>query len=187
MSLTPDWAPNIHPLIVHFPIAFLVMAALADLAGVILKGRKSVRDFATLLYAAGAVCAVMAYMTGRNAGDTVLLPAMATALVDEHSDWAFRTTWFFAFFASIRLALSFIVQASSHAVTGAAFVAGLAGLYMLFETAERGGRLVFEHGVGVQVAAAPSQEVADIPTDGDIDPGLIDLENGSSGRPTSVR
>lgn len=92
MSLTPDWAPNIHPLIVHFPIAFLVMATLADLAGVILKGRKSVRDFATLLYAAGAVGTVMAYMTGRNAGDTVLLPAMATVLVDEHSDWAFRTT-----------------------------------------------------------------------------------------------
>jgi uncharacterized membrane protein len=29
--LTPDWAPNIHPLIVHFPIALLVVTAFANL------------------------------------------------------------------------------------------------------------------------------------------------------------
>ena len=158
MSLTPDWAPNIHPLVVHFPIALLVAAAITDLAGILLRERTSVRDAATLLYAAGAVCAMVAYFTGRHAGETVLLPAMANVLVNQHADWAFRATWFFVFFASIRLTLSFIIRAPGHTATLVSFIGGLVGLYLLFETAERGGRLVFEHGVGVRAAGLPSAE-----------------------------
>ncbi|WP_395085186.1 DUF2231 domain-containing protein [Gracilimonas sp.] len=30
LLITPDWAPNIHPLLVHFPIALLVVAAFAN-------------------------------------------------------------------------------------------------------------------------------------------------------------
>jgi len=33
MELIPDWAPNIHPMIVHFPIAILLAAIGADLLG----------------------------------------------------------------------------------------------------------------------------------------------------------
>ena len=158
MSLTPDWAPNIHPLVIHFPIALLVAAAMTDLAGLLLRDRTSVRDAASLLYTAGAVCAVVAYFTGPHAGETVLLPAMANALVNEHADWAFRATWFFVFFASIRLALSFIIRVSGYTATLVSFAAGFVGLYLLFETAERGGRLVFEHGVGVRAVGLPSAE-----------------------------
>ena len=139
MSLTPDWAPNIHPLVIHFPIALLVTAAMTDLAGILLRDRTSVRDAASLLYTAGAVCAVVAYFTGHHAEETVLLPAMANVLVNEHADWAFRATWFFVFFASIRLALSFIIRVPGYTATLVSFAAGFVGLYLLFETAERAG------------------------------------------------
>ena len=33
MNLVPDWAPNIHPLLVHFPIALLSTAVAADVVG----------------------------------------------------------------------------------------------------------------------------------------------------------
>jgi uncharacterized membrane protein len=33
MNLVPDWAPNIHPLLVHFPIALLYAAIAVDLVG----------------------------------------------------------------------------------------------------------------------------------------------------------
>ena len=32
MSLIPDWAPNIHPLLVHFPLVLLLVAILVDCA-----------------------------------------------------------------------------------------------------------------------------------------------------------
>ncbi len=37
MSLIPEWMSNVHPLIVHFPVALLVIAVLADFLSLILK------------------------------------------------------------------------------------------------------------------------------------------------------
>ena len=186
MSLTPDWAPNIHPLVIHFPIALLVAAAMTDLAGILLRDRTSVRDAASLLYTAGAVCAVVAYFTGHHAGETVLLPEMANVLVNEHADWAFRATWFFVFFASIRLALSFIIRVPGYTATLVSFAAGFVGLYLLFETAERGGRLVFEHGVGVQAASPPSAERPATSNDA-VSRELVDPEAGVFSGPVTAR
>ena len=50
MNLVPDWAPNIHPLLVHFPIALLSTAAAADVVGWAFQRNKPLRQFATLLY-----------------------------------------------------------------------------------------------------------------------------------------
>ncbi|SVE05786.1 uncharacterized protein METZ01_LOCUS458640, partial [marine metagenome] len=36
MALLPSWAPNLHPLIVHFPIAVLTAAVVADLIDIFL-------------------------------------------------------------------------------------------------------------------------------------------------------
>ncbi len=179
MSLTPDWAPNIHPLIVHFPIALLITAAAVDLLSLFLRKRKAVRDAATWLYVAGAAVAIITYFTGRSAADGMLLPAQVNALVNEHADWAFRTTWFFVFFASVRLAVSYILQPKLPILAGT-FVVAVVGLGLLFETAEHGGQLVFAHGVGVR--AITTDEVPEkilAAAEAPIDPGIIDLENGS--------
>ena len=64
MSLTPDWAPNIHPLVVHFPIALLIAAVVVDLISLLMHQRKGLRDAATWLYCAGAAVAIIAYFTG---------------------------------------------------------------------------------------------------------------------------
>ena len=31
MSLIPSWAPNLHPLVIHFPLVLLITAAAIDL------------------------------------------------------------------------------------------------------------------------------------------------------------
>ena len=149
MSLTPDWAPNLHPIVVHFPIALLTAAIVVDLVSLFMHRRTTVRDAATWLYCAGAAMAILAYFTGRTGADAMSLTDRVTPLVNEHSDWAFRTTWFFAFFASVRLAISYILP-PRRLILGVAFVVALAGLAMLIETAEHGARLVFQHGLGVQ-------------------------------------
>ena len=178
--MIPDWAPNIHPLVVHFPIALLLAAVVTDLLSVVLTRRPALREAATWLYCAGAGTAVAAYLTGSSAADSMLLPAEVTPLVDVHDNWAFRTTALFALLAAARLALPRFLTLKAPAWWGALALA-LVGAGMLYETAERGGQLVFQHGLGVQAITtdAPVAELLPEPTAGQVDPGPIDLGDGS--------
>ena len=178
--MTPDWAPNIHPLIVHFPIALLLAAVVTDLLGVIMARRPALREAATWLYCAGAGTAVAAYLTGGNAADSMLLPAEVTPLVDDHDNWAFRTTTLFVLLAAARVALPRFMTLKAPVWWGA-LALGLLGAGMLYETAERGGQLVFEHGLGVRAITtdAPIEELVPEPAADQVDPGPIDLGGGS--------
>ena len=156
MSLIPAWAPNLHPLVVHFPIALLFTAAAVDLAGLLMPDSKPVRDTGTWLYIAGAATAVLAYFTGYTAAQAAALTAETEALVDAHADRAFAATWLFAFFASLRLAMSYLFH-PGRALRIGAFVVAVAGLGALVQTALHGARLVFEQGLGVRAVAAARQ------------------------------
>ena len=149
MNLVPDWAPNIHPLLVHFPIALLCAAAAVDVVGWAFRRNTPLRQLATLLYVLGTGGAVAAYVTGRAASQTIWLPGMAQAVLRQHWDWALRTVWFFGLVTVVRL----VLLRPSRREPGAAIVAvfvlvGLVGVGLLLETGDRGGRLVYQHGVG---------------------------------------
>lgn len=149
MNLVPAWAPNVHPILVHFPIALLMTAAVVDVVAWAFRRNRSLRQLATLLYVLGTGAAVAAYWTGRAASQTVWLPGMAQAVLGEHWTWASRTVWFFAIVTGVRLMLF----RSSRRDPGPAMVAalalvGLVGIGLLLETGDRGGRLVYQHGVG---------------------------------------
>jgi uncharacterized membrane protein len=149
MSLVPDWAPNIHPLLVHFPIALLCAAVAVDVVGCAFRRNKPLRQLATLLYVLGTGAAVAAYLTGRAAAQTVWLPGMAQAVLKQHWDWALRTVWFFAGVTVVRLVLLRPSRREpSPAIVAALALAGLVGIGLLVETGDRGGRLVYQHGVG---------------------------------------
>jgi uncharacterized membrane protein len=152
MTLIPDWAPNLHPLLVHFPIAWLIGAVVADLCGLIVPRATWAGRVTLVLYPAGALSALATYLTGRQAAASVLLPGMAHPIVADHWNWALATTTCFLLIAAIRLALGRQPQVSrrSHAVIVAA---GFLGLFLLVQTAERGARLVFQEGVGVVAPA----------------------------------
>ena len=178
--MTPDWAPNIHPMIVHFPIALLVAGFAVDLLSLILSRRPALRDAATWLYCAGAAGAIAAYLTGENAADSMLLPAEVAPLVDVHDNWAFRTMLLFTLLAAARVALPFFMTLKAPA-WWAAFVLALAGLGLLFETAEHGAQLVYVHGLGVQAITTdtPVAELVPEAAADQVDPGPIDLGDGS--------
>jgi uncharacterized membrane protein len=149
MNLVPDWAPNIHPLLVHFPIALLCAAAAVDVAGWAFRCNGPLRQVATLLYVLGTGGAVAAYVTGRAASQTIWLPGMAQAVLKQHWDWALRTVWFFGIVTSVRLVLLRPSRRDpGHAIIAAFALVGLVGIGLLLETGDRGGRLVYQHGVG---------------------------------------
>ena len=64
--MTPDFLkefPNLHPLIVHFPIAFLVGAVLAQLAVLFFPKNTQLKWFTFLLLLAGCIGALIAIRT----------------------------------------------------------------------------------------------------------------------------
>ena len=174
MTELADWAPNAHALVVHLPIGLLVTAAAAD-ATALLGGRHRVygplpRGLAPPPSRAVALAA--AYLTGRGAAPEVYTPGLAVPVVARHWTWAL---WCLVYFGGLTVARVWrlgIGSATLHpAGTGEAAArdnaaprraarlafaaAGLAGLVVLAVTAELGGRLVYEYGVGV---AAPLGE-----------------------------
>ena len=97
----------------------------------------------------GTGAAIAAYVTGRGASQTVWLPGMAQAVLGQHWDWALRTVWFFGVFTVVRLVvLRPSRREASPALVAAFALVGLVGIGVLLETGDRGGRLVYQHGVG---------------------------------------
>src|SRR5690554_156413 len=87
MNIVPDWAPNVHPMIVHFPIGLLFTAVLLDFVSLI-RGFDVLRRAVPVFYVMGALTAIVAYFTGRSAGDQVAVPANAESILTEHADLA---------------------------------------------------------------------------------------------------
>ena len=152
MNLLPEWAPNLHPFLVHFPIALLVTAVIIDWAGIM--SRPATRTpFTTALYLAGTLTLVGTFLTGRDAAQTVLLPGMAHAVVEDHRAWATGCLWVFVGVTALRLGLRGQRKTTRSYVRLLLATGGLVGVALLVQTADLGGQLVYKYGVGTRFVA----------------------------------
>ena len=171
MTGLTDWAPNAHALVVHLPIGLLVTAFAAELVALMRRRPDPVATVSTALYAAGWLTLAAAYLTGRAAAPEVYTPGLAVPVVDRH--WTLAL-WCLLYFGTLTAGRLWVLgipgrppragdtgethagavprRRAAHLAFGAA---GLAGLLLLAATAELGGRLVYQYGVGV---AAPLVE-----------------------------
>ena len=156
--------PNAHPGVVHFPISLLITAFGFDLACLFLRSQTWLDRAAAALYGLGALAAGATYLTGRQAADTVgqVTPA-ADLLMSRHSDWAFYTLLFFSGFALVRIGLAWRervqTEIGARPLRILLLLAALGGQGLVFGTADRGGALVYHHGVGVnRPDAGPLQD-----------------------------
>lgn len=148
MPLLPTWAPNLHPLVIHFPIALIIVAAFADLVDTLFGRPGWLTSAATTLFVLGSVAAIAACLTGQQALDTVFMPGMAHPIVQAHRTWAIATASYFSVLTLIRVSVAFRAPLARR-YRVALLVAALVGVAGLQQTAQRGGRLVYEQGVGV--------------------------------------
>ncbi len=148
-SFLPDWAPNLHPLFVHFPIALLFVAVFVDAIGLFLREKLFWRHAALLLYGLGGLAVVATYFAGRQAAELIFLSAEANPLLTEHADLGQWTFWFFGIYAIVRPIVDVTALGKKFAVRIGGFVIAFGGLFLLYSTAEHGAELVFKYGAGV--------------------------------------
>jgi uncharacterized membrane protein len=149
MPLIPSWAPNIHPLVIHFPIVLLMTAAVVDLVDVAFERSPWLKAATTTLYVTGAISLIVAFVTGTQAGSTVLVPGMAYPVLKAHRQWALVTMTYCIVVAALRLALLRGDGGRSRRRRVALLGIGLVSVFLIQQTAERGARLVYEFGTGI--------------------------------------
>jgi uncharacterized membrane protein len=162
----PGWE-GLHPLIVHFPIALLFAAPLFVLIGAVLgprRGRPMLYS-ALLLMGLGAASIFVAVETGEAAGKLAERTPEINAMIEHHEALAERTRLTFSIltvvFAAI-LAAPLLRRRSPERVTTTVLplvflLAYGAGMILLANTADHGGRLVHELGVHALIPAAPAE------------------------------
>ena len=154
MSGLPNW----HPALVHFPIALFVSAVAFDL-GFHLGANRFKSDWlepgALLLYVASSIMAIAASIAGQLGANHLLRDADRglIAAVGEHSDWAFLTTVLFVGLTVYRLDARARRPARSPSQdllrSRLGLLAAALVLACLWQTASRGGHLVYRLGLGV--------------------------------------
>ena len=140
--------PNIHPLVVHFPIALFTTFFLLEVMAMISRSDRLYHAATWTLYA-GIIFAVTAIMLGMQAALSVPHGGIIHSIIDQHQSYATAAT-------VIAVALAFWRTVAGDRLINLAparwlhlFLASFLVL-LIFLTADLGGLMVFKFGVGVQ-------------------------------------
>lgn len=154
--------PNIgyyHPQLVHFAIVLCIVGVLLRLVS--LTGRAQwTNPAAALLLIAGGLVAYFAAQSGLDAhGPIERIPGAAEA-VQAHEDWGTRARLVFGLIAIVEL-IAVLVRANvAKGLRLVTALGGLAGLYVLYETSEHGGQLVYEYAGGPGIRSGNPKDLS---------------------------
>ena len=149
--------PNLHAMVVHFPVALLPCALLLDIACLGFRKRIWIDRAASTLYVFGTLGAAAAYQSGRAAATEMWKTAgSAQAVLADHQDLALVALLAYCVVTVLGLTVTWLGREDWRIKLGffrlLALVASIAALVLLLLAAERGGSLVYEHGMGTRVA-----------------------------------
>jgi uncharacterized membrane protein len=134
---------QMHPALVHFPIAVLPLAVGADLLGC-MTGSKSLLSFGQKAICVAAAGAVASAVTGLIAGEEVNVKDASQDILMTHRN--------LNFVATVVASCMAVWRAQHRRPTALYLGAGAAGIGVVTYTAYLGGKLVYDIGVGVEPA-----------------------------------
>ncbi len=141
-------APHLHAMVIHFPIALLIVGFLSELIALFTK-RKFFKDAAFYLLILGALGAIVAYISGSYAGGGMTDGFLQEPL-ELHEDAALVTLWLAIITALFRAAIYYFDFQKNWAKWASILLfATLIGF--VARTGYLGGQLVFKHGAGIEL------------------------------------
>ncbi len=146
--------PNIHPLIVHFPIAFLSAFFFLDVLGSLTRNDNWRRIASVLLYF-GVVAVLCAVAAGFQAAETIPHGDTVHKIMEKHEHLGLIVA-----FLTVMLAVWRIIVGEKLKRFANFLHLGLAALILVVMTmgVDLGGLMVYKYGVGVAVDTTESRE-----------------------------
>ena len=168
MTLSPAMSAwnELHPLVVHFPIALLLVAPLFVLMGALWPRRTGLYFLgcALILISVGTLAIFVSLSTGEASSKAIVQTPALASRIGQHEDLAETTAWVFLSLTAIFSAMFYglvLVQKKGESPLARSLpliylVLYVAGAVLLVQTAHRGGQLVHEFGVHAKVSGQPS-------------------------------
>lgn len=149
-----EFLAGLHPQVIHFPIALLSVYILFEIIAAIFP-KSNLSKTALIILGLAVISALAAVLTGNQAEEVAELWEEQGAIIpfgaiSEHESYATYTLWYFAILLFGRI---FLVIRKLHTgkIRYALAVLALLGGFLIYETGEEGGKLVFKHGVGTEL------------------------------------
>jgi len=167
-----------HPQVVHFVIALLITGVVFRLVS--LTGKLTFTGpAAAVLLLTGTLAAVVAVQSGTEAHETVeRIPGIRQA-VNEHEEWGEGTRNLFLGIAALEI-VAFVVRRKAwhrYLLIGSA-VAGVVGLWFVYQTGKHGGHIVYEYAGGVGTHSGDPADIDHLLLAGLFEKATLDRREG---------
>lgn len=149
-----EFLAGLHPQVVHFPIAVLLLYAVFEILGILLK-KDFIQKVAHILLGIGVVVSIAAVLTGNQAAEVAELMKekfsnYPAGLIEEHETYATISLWFF--FALLVFRTYLVIKKKFKGILQYLFIPlVLIGCFLIYETGDHGGKLVYKYGVGTDL------------------------------------
>jgi uncharacterized membrane protein len=140
--------PNLHPLIIHFPIALTIVILACDSIGFFLK-RKAFFEVGTILSVFALAGALAAVISGLVAEDSAWKTAQVREILEDHEAAAYIFLGFMALYTAFRIVFRHKI---TEKLGWLSLILALWGAAIVARVGYLGGEMVFTYGTAVKQA-----------------------------------
>jgi len=144
---------DLHPIIVHFPIAFLLLYIFIEILNLYFKSR-SIKKFSLVILIFGVLGGIGSVLTGNLAYQLLETNSSITQLhfsiIEKHEFFASITIWYFLALL-IYNTFIFIKKKNESRLRYIFIIFIIFGAFLLYKTSNIGGMLVYKYGIGTDL------------------------------------